>query len=42
MMGRQSSFQHKLFVVGFNLEKFIRKKSYSKKDCRENKCSFYL
>ena len=25
MMGYQSSFQHKLFVVGFNLEKRIRK-----------------
>jgi len=25
MMGYQSYFQHKLFVVGFNLEKCIRK-----------------
>jgi transposase len=31
MMGRQSSFQHKLFVVGFNLEKRIRKNHILKK-----------
>jgi len=31
MMGYQSSFQHKLFVMGVNLEKRIRKNHFLRK-----------